>query len=245
MKLPIPQTLELFVNHSHLDGLQILHLSDLHINKKMDIKTIYELVENCASLDYDIAVITGDIIDCKTKYIKEKIQILNTLSKKKSVYYISGNHDIFYGLNDLKKELNNFIFMDNQTTTIDFKNNKIHLVGLADRFSKYFKVNRDEKKVLKLLETKQAKIFLAHQPKDYKLAVKTQTSLFLCGHTHGGQIFPFHYLVRLTQPFLNGLIYKDNTARYVNKGLGTWGIDFRYKANSEITILKLISKSVK
>ena len=39
-------------------------------------------------------------------------------------------------------------------------------------------------------------------------------------------------------------IIKKNTAIYVNKGIGTWGIDFRYKANAEITIIKLIAKSV-
>jgi predicted MPP superfamily phosphohydrolase len=87
-------------------------------------------------------------------------------------------------------------------------------------------------------------IFLAHQPKDYKFALKANAKLFLCGHTHGGQIYPFHYFVRLFQPFLAGIFYIKNTCLYVNKGLGYWGINFRYKANSEITLLKLTSKSV-
>ncbi|PLY07203.1 MAG: serine/threonine protein phosphatase [Arcobacter sp.] len=244
MKLNLPQTVEVFINHVNLHGLRILHLSDLHINKKIKEKTLIELINTCNNLDYDFAVITGDIIDCKVKYIKEKLHILNTLSSKKPVYYISGNHDLVYGLEELKKELSNFIFMDNISKNINFNNNKICIVGLADRFSKFFKIKRDEKKVFNLLKENKATIFISHQPKDYKLAVNSQTDLFLCGHTHGGQIFPFHFFVRLIQPFLAGLFYKNKTAIYVNRGLGTWGIDYRYKADSEITILKLISKSV-
>ncbi len=239
MKLPLSNTLEVFVNHSKLDGLKILHLSDLHINKNTPVDTVNTLINNCKAIEYDFAVITGDIIDCKVKHITQQLQLLNTFGIEKPVYYISGNHDIFYGLEDLKEELIDFNFMDNTTTIFEFNNNIIHITGLADRFSKFFKVQRDEQKVRNFLENSEATIFLAHQPKDYKFAVKTNTALFLCGHTHGGQIFPFHYLVRLVQPFLSGLFYKNQTAIYVNKGLGTWGIDFRYKAASEITILHL------
>jgi predicted MPP superfamily phosphohydrolase len=172
------------------------------------------------------------------------LKILNTLTLRKPVYYISGNHDVFYGLEDLKKELTSFVFMDNKSKNIIFNGNKICIVGLADRFSKFFKIPRDEKKVFNFLKENKAAIFISHQPKDYKIAVDTQTDLFLCGHTHGGQVFPFHLLVKLVQPFLSGLFYRDKTAIYVNKGLGTWGIDFRYKADCEITVLKLISKTV-
>lgn len=242
MKLPIAQTIEIFVENKKLDNLRILHLSDLHINKKSTTKQLEELINICNNLEYEIAIITGDIIDTKVKFIKDKLQILNNL--KGNIYYISGNHDLFYGLGDLKKELTNFIFMDNKTSEIIYKNETIFIAGLSDRFSKFFGIKREEKEIEKYLLNSPS-IFISHQPKDYKIAINSKASLFLCGHTHGGQIFPFHYLVKLVQPFLAGLFYKDKTAIYVNKGLGTWGVDFRYKAPNEISILKLISKSVK
>lgn len=242
MKLPIAQTIEIFVENKKLDNLKILHLSDLHINRKSTTKQLEEFINICNNLEFEIAVITGDIIDTKVKFIKDKLQILNTL--KGNIYYISGNHDLFYGLEDLKKELTNFIFMDNKTSEIIYKNETIFIAGLSDRFSKFFGIKREEKEIEKYLSNSPS-IFISHQPKDYKIAINSKASLFLCGHTHGGQIFPFHYLVKLVQPFLAGLFYKDKTAIYVNKGLGTWGIDFRYKADNEISILKLISKSVK
>ncbi|MBF7064715.1 metallophosphoesterase [Aliarcobacter butzleri] len=236
------QIINIEVEDKKLDDLKILHLSDLHINKKTSIEKILELVNFCNSLEFDFCIITGDIIDTKVKFIKKQLEILNLL--KKEVFYISGNHDLFYGLEDLKKELTNFIFMDNETLKINYKNEIIHLAGLPDRFSKFFKIKREEKIVEDFLKNSPS-IFISHQPKDYKIALNSNSNLFLCGHTHGGQIYPFHYLVKLVQPFLAGLFYKNKTAIYVNKGLGTWGVDFRFKANAEITILKLITKSVK
>ncbi|MFW2551850.1 metallophosphoesterase [Aliarcobacter butzleri] len=236
------QIINIEVEDKKLDDLKILHLSDLHINKKTSIEKILELINFCNSLEFDFCIITGDIIDTKVKFIKKQLEILNLL--KKEVFYISGNHDLFYGLEDLKKELTNFIFMDNETLKINYKNEIIHLAGLPDRFSKFFKIKREEKLVEDFLKNSPS-IFISHQPKDYKIALNSNSNLFLCGHTHGGQIYPFHYLVKLVQPFLAGLFYKNKTAIYVNKGLGTWGVDFRFKANAEVTILKLITKSVK
>ncbi|MFY9068761.1 metallophosphoesterase [Aliarcobacter butzleri] len=236
------QIINIEVEDKKLDDLKILHLSDLHINKKTSIEKILELVNFCNNLEFDFCIITGDIIDTKVKFIKKQLEILNLL--KKEVFYISGNHDLFYGLEDLKKELTNFIFMDNETFRINYKNEIIHLAGLPDRFSKFFKIKREEKVVEDFLKNSPS-IFISHQPKDYKIALNSNSNLFLCGHTHGGQIYPFHYLVKLVQPFLAGLFYKNKTAIYVNKGLGTWGVDFRFKADAEVTILKLITKSVK
>lgn len=236
------QIINIEVEDKKLNDLKILHLSDLHINKKTSTEKILELVNFSNSLEFDFCIITGDIIDTKVKFIKKQLEILNLL--KKEVFYISGNHDLFYGLEDLKKELTNFIFMDNETLKINYKNEIIHLAGLPDRFSKFFKIKREEKIVEDFLKNSPS-IFISHQPKDYKIALNSNSNLFLCGHTHGGQIYPFHYLVKLVQPFLAGLFYKNKTAIYVNKGLGTWGVDFRFKANAEVTILKLITKSVK
>jgi predicted MPP superfamily phosphohydrolase len=236
MPLPNPQRVELKVTHPALKGLKILHLSDLHIHQKMSLNFIDQLVEICQNLEHDFIVITGDIIDCKPQYITPHLRKLNTLNK---VFYVSGNHDLFYGIKPLNTFLSNFTFLDNTHTFIEFNQQTITLVGISDRFSRFFNIKRDEKKTLNTLLHFPHPILLAHQPKDYTLALKTHTPLFLCGHTHGGQIFPFHYVVKWFQPFLAGSFYQQNTAIYVNKGLGTWGINFRYKANSEITLLKL------
>jgi len=243
MNLPALNEVEVAIKSDDLNHLKILHLSDMHINKKTTINSIQELVKLSNNCEADFVVITGDIIDCHTKYIADKLKLLNTIEKK--VFYISGNHDLFYGFEELKSLLKDFILLDNETYIFEYNDSKIALAGLSDRFSKFFKIKREESKIVNFLKEHKNSIFLAHQPKDYKFALKANAKLFLCGHTHGGQIYPFHYFVKLFQPFLAGLFYIKDTAIYVNKGLGYWGINFRYKAKSEITLLKLTSKSVK
>jgi predicted MPP superfamily phosphohydrolase len=241
MKLPNPQMVKLFVRNKALQGLKILHLSDLHISQKTSQHFIENLVNICHALPYDIAVLTGDIIDCKAEHILPQLLALNQLQR---TFYISGNHDLFYGIKRLNAILCNFTFLDNQHVFIEHHQQKIALVGISDRFSSFFGIKRDEKKSLAFLQKTANAILLAHQPKDYLLALKSDTPLFLCGHTHGGQIFPFGYIVKLFQPFIQGIHYKNNTTIYVNKGLGTWGIHTRYKTPSEITLLELYSSCV-
>ncbi len=238
--IPEVQTINVLIDNQQLEGLSILHLSDLHIDKKTSLEKIKKLVEIINEIDVDFIVLTGDIIDCKTKFISK--QLLELKKIKSKLFYISGNHDLLYGLNDLKKIFDSFGFisMDNTFLSIKHKDSYIYLAGLSDRFSKFFAIKRDEQNIIDYLQINQPSIFLAHQPKDYKIALKSKSSLFLCGHTHGGQIFPFHFLVRLIQPFISGLHYKNKMAIYINKGIGTWGLKYRFLAPAEITIIKLV-----
>lgn len=142
MKLPLIN--EVIVK-SIIKDLTILHLSDLHINKKTSEKSVEELVSLCNKIDADFIVITGDIIDCKAKFIKKKLELLNNIEKQ--TFYISGNHDLFYGFKDLKNILSKLTCLDNETTTIKIKDKTIAIAGLSDRFSKFFGIKREEKKL--------------------------------------------------------------------------------------------------
>ena len=85
-------------------------------------------------------------------------------------------------------------------------------------------------------------LLLAHQPKQIDGAVAHGVDLQLSGHTHGGQIWPFHFLVRLDQPVLQGLTqHGDRTQLYTSRGTGFWGPPFRVFAPSEISLLTLRS----
>ena len=78
-------------------------------------------------------------------------------------------------------------------------------------------------------------IFLAHQPR-YIKEVKNGVDLVLSGHTHGGQLYPFRFLVALVQPYIDGLHqHNENLQIYVNKGTGFWGPPMRLGTSSEIT----------
>jgi predicted MPP superfamily phosphohydrolase len=82
-------------------------------------------------------------------------------------------------------------------------------------------------------------LLLAHQPKQVDDAVTAGVDLQISGHTHGGQMWPFHYLVRLDQPTVQGLSRHGRTQLYTSRGTGFWGPPFRIFAPSEITLLTL------
>ena len=82
-------------------------------------------------------------------------------------------------------------------------------------------------------------VLLAHQPRQVLDAVD-RVDLQLSGHTHGGQLWPFHYLVRLDQPTLHGLSrHGARTQLYTSRGTGFWGPPFRIFAPPEIAVLTL------
>jgi uncharacterized protein len=83
-------------------------------------------------------------------------------------------------------------------------------------------------------------LLLAHQPRQVDGAVAHGVDLQISGHTHGGQIWPFHALVRLDQPVVQGLSrHGGRTQLYTSRGTGFWGPPFRVFAPSEISVLTL------
>ena len=71
-------------------------------------------------------------------------------------------------------------------------------------------------------------------------AVAAGVDLQISGHTHGGQIWPFNFLVRLDQPVVQGLsAHGERTQLYTSRGTGYWGPPFRVFAPNELTLLML------
>jgi predicted MPP superfamily phosphohydrolase len=82
-------------------------------------------------------------------------------------------------------------------------------------------------------------VLLAHQPKQIEEAAAMGVDLQLSGHTHGGQIVPFNYLVKLQQPYVAGLHDHGPTKLYVSSGTGYWGPPMRLGVAAEITRIEL------
>jgi len=80
---------------------------------------------------------------------------------------------------------------------------------------------------------------MAHQPRSIFASAKSGFDLQLSGHTHGGQFYPWQFLVGLQQPYLAGLYQHDRTWVYVSRGTGYWGPPIRLGAPSEITVITL------
>jgi predicted MPP superfamily phosphohydrolase len=99
----------------------------------------------------------------------------------------------------------------------------------------------DPQKALNAAPKTDIKILLAHQPKSIFEAARAGYDLQISGHTHGGQFFPWNFVVGLTQPYVSGLYQHADTQIYVSRGTGYWGPPVRLGSPSEITLIKLVS----
>ena len=70
-------------------------------------------------------------------------------------------------------------------------------------------------------------------------AASRGVDLQLSGHTHGGQMWPFHYVVRLAQPSLAGLSTVDDTQLYVTRGARVLGTADANRRAPDITVVSL------
>jgi len=222
---------------------KIIQISDIHIGGLITKNFIKSMVDKINLLNADIVVITGDLVDTKLEFARPALDELKNLQSKYGTYFIVGNHEYFHGVKPIIDYVNSLGIktLENENVYIGEKDEGFYLAGVYDRFGfRYGSYIPDINKALENCENNPT-ILLAHQPKYINEIKDTKNiDLILCGHTHGGQIFPFNFLVKLEQPYVKGLHqHNDTTQVYVNKGTGFWGPPMRLGASSEITVLRL------
>ena len=224
---------------SSFENFTIVHLSDLHVNAKTPLYALETLVAKINELHIDMVALTGDLFDAKPSRIRAQLEVLKQI--KRPVYFVSGNHDLLFTCKTLRAEIEalGFILLDNRVAKVRKEEACLQLVGLSDAFSAYFGIKRHEKELFATLDPQLPTLLLAHQPKDIRFAKHFKIDVQLSGHTHGGQIYPFGYIVRLFQPYLQGLHVKGKTQVFVTTGYGCWGFNVRFKAPSEVVIIRL------
>ncbi len=82
-------------------------------------------------------------------------------------------------------------------------------------------------------------MLVKHSPDRLRLAEQEGISLVLCGHTHGGQFFPFTRITkRVYRQFIRGLNRLGNLLVFTSVGAGTWGPPIRIGPNPEIALIR-------
>ncbi len=222
-----------------LKGLRIVQLSDLLISKKTDPAYLHQLVIKINELKPDLVLFTGDII--KSFAYKLRVQISTFKELDAPAYYVSGNHDFFYGLNSLKRELSlcNISCIDNSCAHLIINNTPLQIFGLADRFSKIKAHKRPIKELFSSLNEEVSTILLAHQPKDIEFVQGYRVDIMLSGHTHNADAYPFHALLKKYQPYYKGLYIRGKTLLYVTSGLHSSAFQLKRKSLAEIPVFTL------
>ncbi len=228
-----------------LKGFKIVQISDLHLGQMMTKTTLEQIVDQVNSLKPDLIAITGDLADGSTAKLLNEANPLKNLKAKKGIYFVTGNHEYYSGVENWTLAINKMGIkvLNNENIKIRREDDYFYLAGVTDHEGKNFGREHasDFKKALSGLENGKKKILLAHQPIAVQKASEYGTDLVLAGHTHGGQIWPFNYLVYLQQPYLKGFYDYNGTKLYVNQGTGCWGPPVRLGSKNEITQIILNS----
>ncbi len=219
-------------------GQTIVQLSDVHLGYVYGPKFMQSVVEDINQLNPDLILITGDLYDGESARLAESTAYLNDLRSRYGVYFITGNHETFLGLEKTKSLLSatQVKTLSNELVSLD----GLDLIGLA-----YL----GEGSAKKLWENLQAvpdfnpdhpAILLYHEPIDIDRIKDSGIDLMLTGHTHRGQLWPFNFITELVyHGFDYGFYRLGNFSLYVSPGAGTWGPPMRTSARSEITVFQL------
>ncbi len=225
-------------------GLSIAQISDLHVGPTIGRKIVEKLVQQANELKPDIIAITGDLVDGTVKDLAHAIEPLGNLKAKHGIFFVTGNHEYYSGADSWIEELTRLGIrvLRNERVQIGEGEDSFDLAGIDDHTAHRYSDSHgvDFEKIVEGRDTNRELILLAHQPRDIHAAEKAGVGLQLSGHTHGGQIWPFGFLVKLVQPYLAGLYqHSPQIQIYVSRGTGYWGPPMRLGADAELTHLVL------
>ena len=222
------------VHYQNLKGSRktICHLSDLHLGAVYQRSFVEKIVMKIKELNPDIVVITGDMSDGSLRVKSNWLTPFDTLTMP--ILYITGNHEQIHGKDPMIEAV--------RETSIKYIGNEIY------KFDNITFVGIDFEYDLKsrLLEITPnnndnvPNILLCHVPKlKPRDLEKYNIFLFLAGHTHGGQIFPFQPIAFLANACFNGLYEENGHYVYVSPGVGSWGPPMRIGSHSTIGMITI------
>ena len=228
------------------DGFRIVQLTDIHVGPTIGRTFIDEIVARTNALAPDLIAITGDLVDGTVSQLAPAIEPLARLRAPHGVYFVTGNHEYFSNAEAWVSELNRLGIrvLRNERVSIDNGGVGFDLAGVDDPSAVHYGGLSSKEALGRALADRdpgRELVLLAHQPRTLLDADSFGVGLQLSGHTHGGQMWPFNFVVGLQQPFVAGLHRRGGAQIYVSRGTGYWGPPMRLGAPAEITEIRLAS----
>ncbi len=222
------------------DGFSILHLSDLHLDGMNGLTE--RILDIVADSEVDLCVFTGDyrtqVHGIKKPVIQSLQQLVGGIKSKNGFVGVLGNHDDCHMVNSLEKI--GIRMLINSTVRLNQGNDQILVIGTDDVHYYY------TDQALHALEAADAgfSIALVHSPELFDMAAMMGVDLYLCGHTHAGQvclpggIAVLKHLNR-GRKYYRGNWQYEGMQGVTNSGAGTSGIPVRFNTKGEVLLLRL------
>lgn len=244
--LGTPDTLRVPVRLRRLDpafsGFRIAVVSDIHLGPLAGRSHTERIVRTINEAEPDLVAIVGDLVDGTVAELGSAAEPLRDLVAPDGAFFVTGNHEYFVDdTAEWLRELERLGIapLRNENTAIRRGAAAFDLAGVNDVVGEQHSDPPDFDRALSGTDASRPTILLAHQPVQVTEAAAHNVDLQLSGHTHGGQMWPFHYIVAAVQPSLAGLSTVDGTQLYVSRGAGYWGPPVRVGAPPDITVISL------
>jgi predicted MPP superfamily phosphohydrolase len=187
----------------------------------------------------DLVAVTGDLADGDAHRLADEVAPFAELRGRCGVFFVTGNHDHYSGADAWAarvRELGMRV-LRNERVAIGEGADGFDLVGVDDHRGDVVGGvgGEDLERALAGRDPARPALLLAHDPTTFRRASRLSVDLQISGHTHGGQIWPFGYLVRLVVPWVAGPHRAGGSQLYVSRGTGFWGPPMRLFAPAEIT----------
>ncbi len=227
---------------SKLDGTVIVGISDMHLGSLRKDQWLKERISEIRAERPDIIVLLGDIFEGHDLPPKALVMELKGLKAPMGVWAVLGNHE-FHGENNdigsLFQDAGIFLLRNEKTTVFS----GLALAGVDDlTFNRRIGSKVDLVTRALAPPSPGATILLSHTPWHADRAASAGAGLMLCGHTHGGQVWPFGYFVRTIYPLLAGRYDVDGMTVVVSRGADLWGPPMRLWERGDIIRVTLRAK---
>ena len=226
-----------------LDGLRIVHLSDVHVGNTIGREDIAEIVAETNAQNPDLIAITGDIADGYPEQIGSWLDPMRDFQSRLGTWFVTGNHDHMWdarGWCDVMRRLGAHV-LDNEHEIVDVGGTPLAIAGAidagGDRIDRSWK--SDPAGALANIAPGIFRLMLVHKPASVDPSFDAGADLVLLGHTHGGQCIPLNFIVESMHKYASGLYRVGERAAFVSCGTGYWGPPLRLGIPCEIDVLTL------
>ena len=217
-------------------GRTALLVSDLHLGHVNGLRFSHRVAALAASMHPHIVFLPGDFFDGAKSDPGRLAAPFKQLSPPFGIYFSTGNHDEF---GDDAQHIAALTragvrVLHNEKVTVD----GLQILGVAYYDSTHLLRLRATLESLRL-DPAHPSILLNHVPNRLPMIEQAGVSLQLSGHTHGGQLFPFTWIIRrVFGDFPYGLPRFGALQVYTSSGVGPWGPPMRVGTHPEIVLLQ-------